>query len=210
VSLSLGLLAFGFAIGVGIPVGFYTAVRRGEWTDSGGSFRAAVDLRAGLRDRARSLAMVFGAEAALAAARALGLAATGRAADGHARPLLRRPRRAAHARGHDADVAEPVHPHRAGERARRIRGAHAARLPARGDAGRVVRRPMLADLPTGSFVVQSIFQIPGIGVFIVDSSRSRDYPLAIGLVLLYAVLLLVLNLVVDLAYGLLDPRVKYE
>ena len=70
--------------------------------------------------------------------------------------------------------------------------------------------PMLADLLTGSFVVESIFQIPGIGVFIVDSSRSRDYPLVIGLVLLYAVLLLVLNLAVDLAYGLLDPRVEHE
>lgn len=69
---------------------------------------------------------------------------------------------------------------------------------------------MLADLLTGSFVVESIFQIPGIGVFIVDSSRSRDYPLVIGLVLLYAVLLLVLNLAVDLAYGLLDPRVEHE
>ena len=69
--------------------------------------------------------------------------------------------------------------------------------------------PMLADLLTGSFVVESIFQIPGIGVFIVDSSRSRDYPLVIGLVLLYAVLLLVLNLAVDLAYGLLDPRVEH-
>ena len=43
-----------------------------------------------------------------------------------------------------------------------------------------------------------------------DSSRSRDYPLVIGLVLLYAVLLLVLNLAVDLAYGLLDPRVEHE
>jgi oligopeptide transport system permease protein len=70
--------------------------------------------------------------------------------------------------------------------------------------------PMLADLLTGSFVVENIFQIPGIGVFMVNSSLSRDYPLVIGLVLLYAVLLLVLNLLVDVAYGLLDPRVRYE
>ena len=69
---------------------------------------------------------------------------------------------------------------------------------------------MLADLLTGSFVVESIFQIPGIGVFMVNSSLNRDYTMVVGLVLLYAVLLLVLNLAVDFAYSLLDRRVRYE
>ena len=44
----------------------------------------------------------------------------------------------------------------------------------------------------------------------VNSSLNRDYPMVVGLVLLYAVLLLVLNLLVDLTYSLLDPRVKYD
>jgi oligopeptide transport system permease protein len=70
--------------------------------------------------------------------------------------------------------------------------------------------PMLADLLTGSFVVENIFQIPGLGMFLVNSSLNRDYPMVVGLVLLYALLLLVLNLLVDLSYGLLDPRVRYE
>jgi oligopeptide transport system permease protein len=70
--------------------------------------------------------------------------------------------------------------------------------------------PLLADLLTGSFVVENIFQIPGIGVFLVNSTLSRDYTLVVGLVVLYAVLLLVLNLVVDVGYVLLDPRVRYE
>jgi len=70
--------------------------------------------------------------------------------------------------------------------------------------------PLLADLLTGSFVVESIFGVPGIGVFLVNSSLNRDYSMVVGLVVLYAVLLLVLNLLVDLSYGLLDPRVKYE
>jgi oligopeptide transport system permease protein len=70
--------------------------------------------------------------------------------------------------------------------------------------------PMLADLLTGSFVIENIFQIPGIGVFLVNSSLNLDYPLIVGLSLLYAVLLIGLNLVVDFAYTLLDPRVKYE
>jgi len=70
--------------------------------------------------------------------------------------------------------------------------------------------PLLADLLTGSFVVENIFQIPGIGVFLVNSSLSRDYTMVVGLVVLYAAMLLVLNLIVDLSYSLLDPRVRYE
>jgi ABC-type dipeptide/oligopeptide/nickel transport system permease component len=70
--------------------------------------------------------------------------------------------------------------------------------------------PMLADLLTGSFIVENLFQIPGIGVFMVNSLLDRDYTMGVGLVLLYAVLLLTLNLAVDFAYTVLDPRVKYE
>jgi ABC-type dipeptide/oligopeptide/nickel transport system permease component len=69
--------------------------------------------------------------------------------------------------------------------------------------------PLLADLLTGSFVVENIFRIPGIGVFLVNSSLNRDYPMVVGLVILYAALLLVLNLLVDAAYSLLDPRVRH-
>jgi oligopeptide transport system permease protein len=70
--------------------------------------------------------------------------------------------------------------------------------------------PMLADLLTGSFVVESIFQIPGLGVFFVNSSLNRDYPLLMGLVLLYAALLLLLNFAADILLALLDRRVRYE
>jgi len=70
--------------------------------------------------------------------------------------------------------------------------------------------PLLADLLTGSFVIETIFQIPGIGVFLVNGSLNRDYTMVVGLVTLYAALLVVLNLIVDFAYTLLDPRVKYE
>jgi oligopeptide transport system permease protein len=70
--------------------------------------------------------------------------------------------------------------------------------------------PMLADLMTGSFVIETIFQIPGLGVFFINSSLNNDYTMTVGLALLYATLLIVLNLAVDFAYMLLDPRVKYE
>ena len=70
--------------------------------------------------------------------------------------------------------------------------------------------PMLADLLTGSFIIENIFQIPGIGVFFVNGALNRDYTVVVGLALLYAVLLIALNLAVDFAYTWLDPRVKYE
>ena len=70
--------------------------------------------------------------------------------------------------------------------------------------------PLLADLLTGSFVIESIFQIPGIGLHLVNSSLNSDYTVVVGLSLLYAMLLIALNLLVDLAYGLLDRRVRYE
>ena len=70
--------------------------------------------------------------------------------------------------------------------------------------------PLLAELLTGSFVVENIFQVPGIGVLMVNSSLNRDYTVVVGLVILYAALLLILNLVVDGLYRLLDPRVTFE
>ena len=70
--------------------------------------------------------------------------------------------------------------------------------------------PMLADLLTGSFVIENIFQIPGLGVYFINSSLNLDYTMTVGLAVLYAALLIGLNLAVDFTYTLLDPRVKYE
>ena len=70
--------------------------------------------------------------------------------------------------------------------------------------------PLLADLLTGSFVVENIFQIPGIGVFFVSSMLNRDHTMTVGLVILYATLLVLLNLLVDFIHASLDPRVRYE
>ncbi len=68
--------------------------------------------------------------------------------------------------------------------------------------------PATAALISGSFVVEKIFQIPGLGASFVDSIAERDYPVLTGVFVFYAVLLVLLNLVVDLAYGWLDPRVR--
>ncbi len=68
--------------------------------------------------------------------------------------------------------------------------------------------PLLADLLTGSFVVENLFQIPGIGVFLIQSSLSRDYPMIVGLAMVYAFLLIFLNILVDISYRRIDPRIR--
>jgi len=68
--------------------------------------------------------------------------------------------------------------------------------------------PATAAMISGSFVVEKIFQIPGLGTYFVNSITDRDYPVLTGVFVFYAALLVLLNLVVDLAYGVLDPRVR--
>jgi len=69
--------------------------------------------------------------------------------------------------------------------------------------------PAIASMLTGSVVVEKIFNIPGIGPYFVDAAFNRDYFLVMGIVLLYAFFLLLMNLLVDVAYFLLDPRIEY-
>lgn len=68
--------------------------------------------------------------------------------------------------------------------------------------------PLVANLLSGSFVVEIIFAIPGMGKHLIQSVNNRDYPLILGLTLLYSLLLVVANLIVDLLYCFLDPRIK--
>ena len=61
---------------------------------------------------------------------------------------------------------------------------------------------------SGSFVVEKIFQIPGLGFYFVDSVVSRDYPVLTGLLVFYVAFLVLLNLAVDILYGVIDPRTR--
>jgi oligopeptide transport system permease protein len=70
--------------------------------------------------------------------------------------------------------------------------------------------PAAAGLLTGSFVVETIFQIPGLGRFFVQAAFNRDYTMIMGMVLFYAVLILCFNLVVDVVQAWLDPRVRSQ
>jgi len=210
VSLTLGAAAFCFALGTGIPLGFFTAARRGRWQDYAGSLAALLVICVPGLVIGPILIMFFAIKLrwfpvalwgspwhAILPTLTLGLYFSGRIARLMREGML------------DTLQAEFITTARAkglGEIAVLVKHAFPiAVLPVLSYSG-----PMLADLLTGSFVVENLFQIPGIGVFMVNSSLDRDYTMVVGLVLLYAVLLLVLNLAVDFAYSALDPRVKYE
>lgn len=210
VSLALGGMAFCFAMGVGVPLGFYGAVRRGGIGEHLSGFLSLLFVCVPAMVVGPILIMVFavklrwlpvglweGPAHAVLPTITLGVYFAGRIArlmrEGMANVLHSEFINTARAKG----LSEF-----------QVFWKHALRLailPVVSYSG-----PLLADLLTGSFVVENIFQIPGIGVFMVNSSLSRDYPLIVGLVILYAFLLLVLNLVVDFAYGLLDPRARVE
>jgi len=68
--------------------------------------------------------------------------------------------------------------------------------------------PAVAFVITGSLVVESVFGLPGAGRFLVQGAIDRDYPLVMGMILVYGVFTLVCNLIADLLYGWLDPRVR--
>jgi ABC-type dipeptide/oligopeptide/nickel transport system permease component len=69
--------------------------------------------------------------------------------------------------------------------------------------------PMFAAIGTGSFFVESIYRVPGMGRFFVLSMTGRGYPMIMAVVLTYGAFLAIMNFVVDLAYGALDPRIRY-
>lgn len=70
--------------------------------------------------------------------------------------------------------------------------------------------PLVAGVLTGSFVIERIFTIPGLGRSFVDSINNRDYTLVLGVTVFYGAFLILCNLIVDIVYALVDPRIKLE
>jgi len=210
VSMTLGSLAFCFAMGVGLPLGFFTAARRGRWEDYLGSFLAMLVvcvpgfvvaplliLGFSIKWNLLPVALWESPWHAILPTIALGLFFAGKVARLMREGMLN---------AMQSEFVTAARSKGLGENSLLLKHAfRIAVLPVVSYSG-----PMLADLLTGSFVIENIFQIPGIGVFLVNSSLNRDYTVVVGLSLLYAALLIVLNLIVDFAYTLLDPRVKYE
>jgi oligopeptide transport system permease protein len=70
--------------------------------------------------------------------------------------------------------------------------------------------PAMARVMTGSLVIERIFGLPGMGSYFVDGAINRDYTLVMGALIIYATLIVIFNLIADILYALLDPKVKYD
>ena len=207
-SLTIGLMALAFAIGFGLTMGVIAAWRRNTWVDYllmtlallgisipsivlGPLLIAFFSLQLGWLPPAR----IEGFSSYIMPALVLGLIYTGTIAR--------------LARGSMLEVLNQdfVRTARAkGLRERVVLWKHAARLgivPVITYLG-----PAAATLVSGSFVVEKIFGVPGLGSFFVESIVNRDYPVLTGVLVFYVMFLVVLNIVVDIAHGLIDPRIR--
>ena len=209
ISLQLGIMAFVFAAVGGITLGTLAAVRQNSWVD----YLCVVLATAGV-----SLPnFVTGILLILIFALTLGLLPV----SGWDSPrnwilptiTLGLPELGIIARYTRASVLEVV-------RADYTRTARAKGVAERAIVGKHVLKnalipvvtylgPLLAAIGTGSFFVELIYSVPGMGKFFVQSMSGRDYNMIMAVVLLYGAFLGVMNLVVDLTYGLLDPRIRY-
>jgi oligopeptide transport system permease protein len=206
--LSLGAMAFGVAMGLGIPLGTLAALGRHRWADQVAGLLTLVGVCIPVFVLGPFLILVLGLwlewlpvalwghwKNAVLPTLTLGLyfaARISRWMREGLQEVLKSPHvQAARAKG----LSES-----------RVILRHAvpvALLPVVSYTG-----PMLADLLTGSFVVENVFQIPGTGAFFINSFFSRDYTMMMGMVLFYSVLLQGLNLVSDLMLRWLDPRIR--
>jgi len=212
VSATLGLVALALSILVGIPLGTLAALRHERPLDHALRFVALVGLALPSLVIAPLLALVFGVK--------LGWLPVGGWEPGSVRTLvlpavaLALPLIAFVSRLTRASVLEVL-------TSGYIRTARAKGMPEFIVVTRHALRPALlpvvsylgpatAAVLTGSLVVETFFNIPGMGKYLVQGALNRDYTLVMGFVVVYAALTLLMNLLVDLAYGILDPRVRHE
>jgi oligopeptide transport system permease protein len=209
-SLEVGGLAIGLAIGLGITLGTLAALRQNTGFDHAVMATAMTGITVPNFVMAPLLTLIFGVWL-----RWLPVAGwNGGAVPNLILPViaLALPQIAYIARLTRGSMIEVLH-------ANYIRTARAKGLPERivvvrhalkGALMPVVSYlgPATAQVVTGSVVIETIFGIPGIGRYFVQGALNRDYTLVMGTVITYAVLIILLNLVVDLLYGLLDPKVK--
>lgn len=210
VSLTLGALAMLLALTLGIALGLWAAARAGGWVDRVVGMGATVLTAIPTFVTAPILVLVFGL--------ILGWLPVSGWNDGAAPYLvlpviaLALPHAGAIAKLARAGLASAL-----GEdhvRTARARGLspmtvlfrHALRpalVPVASYAG-----PAAAGLLTGAVVIETVFALPGLGRYFVQGALNRDYPLVLGVVILYAGLIILFNLIADLLYGWLDPRAR--
>jgi oligopeptide transport system permease protein len=207
-SIELGVYAFLFAIVVGIPLGMIAALRQNTWVDYTAMFFSNV-FHAIPSFLVATLLIYFVAlkagwlptsgwtswEHKLLPAIALGFAPMA---------LFARLVRGTMLETLQQDYVRTARAK--GLRYRRVVSVHVLRnslIPVITAAG-----PLLGFIITGSFVIELIFNIPGIGQQYVDSVFNRDYSVVMGLTVLLSVIVILANLVVDILYGVLDPRTR--
>ncbi len=210
VSLELGLTALAIATLLGVPLGLLAAANQNRWLDHAIGTLAMAGIAVPSLITAPLLTLVFGVMLKM-----LPVAGWGDGAwPNKVLPLtaLLLPQLAVIARlarGSYLDV----------RRQNFIRAARARGLP----EWRVVLfhalpptlvplvsylAPAVAGVMTGSIVIEQIFGLPGVGRYFIQGALSRDYPLVMGVVIVYATAVLTMNLLADLAYAALDPRIR--
>jgi oligopeptide transport system permease protein len=209
ISLLIGGLALVFASIIGISAGLFAAVRAGRWQDQGLMLAATVLTALPTFVTGPLLAMIFGLW--------LGWLPVSGQGDGAAWLVLPVVALALPVTGAIAKLARAGLAEILGQdhiRAARARGIapltilrrHALRpalVPVASYLG-----PAAASLLTGAVVIETVFGLPGLGRYFVQGALNRDYPLVLGVVTLYAGLIIVFNLFADLIYGWLDPRMR--
>jgi oligopeptide transport system permease protein len=207
-SLELGVLAFLFAIVVGVPLGMVAALRQNTWVDYSAMFFSNVfhalpsflvatlmiyfiSLEAGLLPTSGWTSW----EHKILPAIALGFAPMA---------LFARLVRGTMLETLQQDYVRTARAK--GLRYRRVVGLHVLRnslIPVITAAG-----PLLGFIITGAFVIELIFNIPGIGQYYITAVNARDYSVVMGLTVLLSVIIIFANLIVDILYGILDPRTR--
>jgi len=211
VSATLGLLAMGLALLVGIGTGIYAALRQNHWADHAVMSTAMVGISVPTFVVAPLLILLFALSLRWLPAGGWdwGLGRMVMPVVTLALPLI-----AYIARLMRASLIEVLHSNfirtaRAkGLSERQVIFLHAlkpASLPVISFLG-----PAIASVLTGSVVVERIFTVPGLGSHFVQGALNRDYTLVLGVVVFYGMLIIALNFLVDLIYGWLDPRIRYD
>ena len=212
VSLRIGLLAMVVAVAIGAFAGIMAALRKGTFSDLSVMATALVGLSIPSFVIAPLLILVFAVY--------LGWLPAGGLPDGSGQHLimpvatLALPQIAYIARLMRASLIEVLN-------SDFIRTARAKGLPRHTVLLRHALRPALiplvsylgpatAGVITGSLVVEQIFQLPGIGRYFVDGALNRDYTLVMGVIVFYGALIILFNLLVDLVYTWLDPKLRYR
>ncbi len=207
-SLVLGLAAMGIAVGIGVPLGVISAVRRNTWVDYGGMAIAMLGICVPAFIIGPILQITLALQLPLfkvagwgspadviLPAFTLGLVSAAYLArltrGGMLEILSQDFIRTAHAKGVPASKVIIRHTLRGGL------------LPAVAYVG-----PAFAALISGSFIVETIFQVPGMGQHFINGIKSRDPFLIQGVVLFFGVLIVVMNLAADIVIGMLNPRVR--